>query len=336
MRRAFLTASAPCRTLTWGSPLCCLHPAVYVLVLLLGSGLARAQEAPSWAETGALFAERCVMCHSGEDAPLGLQLDSYGGAMAGSEDGPVLVAGDLAGSELLRRVRGESEPRMPLVGDPLTPEEIALLEAWVGAGLPEGQIVAAEPAPDDDVATDQASGTQPNAVAGLAPSEEPEAPAPESTEAELPGPGEPVTFADVEPIFLRRCVVCHSEANPDGPPEGLRLDTYEHILEGGEEIVLIPGSPQASEMVDYIEGTERPRMPLNGPSLSEDQIRLIRQWIEQGAPDANGVQAPMLAGHELRDDDDDDRDEEEDSGRDHDDDDDDHDRDDNDRGHDDD
>lgn len=226
MRRVSFRATAPYPALTWGSPLRCLHPAVHVhvLVLLLGSGVARAQEVPSWAETGALFAERCVMCHSGEDAPLGLQLDSYESAMAGSEDGSVLVAGDLTGSELLRRIRGESEPRMPLVGDPLTPEEIALLEAWVGAGLPEGQVAAAEPAPEDDVATDQASGTQPDAVAGLAPSvgvapsEEPEAPALESTEAELPGPGEPVTFADVEPIFLRRCVVCQLAPLTCGSP----------------------------------------------------------------------------------------------------------------------
>ena len=280
--------------------------------LLLCAGEAQAQEAPSWAETGALFAERCVMCHSGEDAPLGLHLDSFEGAMAGSEDGPVLVPGDLAGSELLRRVRGESQPQMPLVGDPLNPEEIALLEAWVEAGLTEGAVAVA-PAED--------AGATPEAeVAALEPEAAPEVPADEdaghaeaavsepegapeaaSGDVALPGPGEPVTFADVGPIFLRRCALCHSDANPGGPQEGLRLDSYEHILQGGERLVLIPGNAPASEIVRRIEGVAQPRMPFNGPPfLSEEQIRVVRDWIAQGAPDADGVPAPVPVGREVR------------------------------------
>lgn len=112
-----------------------LGPALLGLVL---AGEASAQEAaPGWPEMAALFEERCVMCHSGVHAALGLHLDSREGALAGSRDGPVLVPGDPEGSELVRRLRGTSLPRMPFLSYPLEEEEIALVESWIAAGLPE-------------------------------------------------------------------------------------------------------------------------------------------------------------------------------------------------------
>ena len=42
-------------------------------------------------------------------------------------------------------------------------------------------------------------------------------------------------------------------------------------------------------------------MPFNGPPwLSDEEIRLIRQWIEQGAPDPAGNEAAMPTGGEVR------------------------------------
>lgn len=106
------------------------------VALLLVAGPAQAQ---GWSDVAALFNERCVVCHSGEFAPLGLRLDSYESAVEGSEDGPVIVAGDPSGSRLLDRLLGVIEPRMPLDGPPfLEPGEIAKVEAWIVAGLPRG------------------------------------------------------------------------------------------------------------------------------------------------------------------------------------------------------
>ena len=261
-------------------------------LLLLAGGSAAAQEAPDWSVLGPFFDERCVGCHSGSDAPLGLQLDSYEGAMRGSRDGPVLVPGDVEGSELVRRVKGLSQPQMPLGGPPLTGEEIALIESWVLAGLPEGGGAAAGDA--------AAAPGEEGAAAGEEPGES-EAATPAPPEPPMPGPDEPVTFAHVEPIFLGRCAGCHTEAREGGPPEGLRLDSLQNILAGGERLVLVPGHPEASEIVRRIEGTAQPRMPLNGPPwLSEEQIALIRRWIAEGAPDAAGTPAPMPVGGEVR------------------------------------
>lgn len=255
-------------------------------LLLLVSALsaasipAQAQDAPTWEEVGALFRERCTGCHSDVSAPLGLELDTYENALEGSMNGPVLVPGDPAGSELIRRLKGESLPRMPLTGPPfLEDDQIAMVERWIEAGMPEGAVTGTP---------DSAAGDSPESAS--------------EPVTERPGPGNPVTFAHVQPVFFQRCVKCHTGEGILGqPPEGLRLDTYANIIEGGERLVVIPGKPDHSEIVRRIEGTAEPRMPFDGPPwLEEQDIRLIRQWIEQGAPDAEGNPAPVPVGREVR------------------------------------
>lgn len=95
-------------------------------------------EQPDWADISAIFNEQCVMCHSSVfGAGLGLSLDSYEGAIAGSSRGAVLIPGDAAGSELIRRLLGESTPRMPFLSVPLPQDQINLIIRWIDAGLPK-------------------------------------------------------------------------------------------------------------------------------------------------------------------------------------------------------
>jgi mono/diheme cytochrome c family protein len=215
--------------------------------------------------------ERCVVCHSGSAAPSGLRLDSLGSLQQGSANGPVALPGDPAASELVRRIRGDSQPRMPLTGPPyLSDAEIALIEQWVAGGM--------APAP-------AGAGTE------AAP-----------PQRRRPSPGEPVTFSDVAPIFLQRCVKCHTDGGLRGaPPEGLRLGSREEILRGGERMVVVPGVAAASELVRRIQGQSRPRMPLDGPPfLSSEEIRLVSDWIAQGAADDQGERAPVPVGARVR------------------------------------
>jgi len=239
-------------------------------LLFLGLNCAAvAEEPPGWAEIGALFAQRCVKCHAGFDAPMGLSLDSYAAALSGSWTGKVLISGDAVASPLLRRLRGQDTPRMPLDGPPfLAPEEIARVEAWVLAGLPEGEAI----------------------------------PPPAVAERRRPAPGEPVTFADVEPIFLKACIKCHSDnSRMEAPPEGLRLISYEAVLQGGERLAVVPGNAEASELWRRVAGIATPRMPFDGPPwLPEEDMALIRDWIAQGAPDAAGTPAPVPVGRQVR------------------------------------
>jgi len=93
---------------------------------------------PGWAEVSAIFKVHCVMCHSAvAGASKGLRLDDYDAALIGSERGAVLMPGNAAESELVRRLRGQSVPRMPFLSRPLPDDQIALIESWIAAGLPK-------------------------------------------------------------------------------------------------------------------------------------------------------------------------------------------------------
>lgn len=111
-----------------------------------------------------------------------------------------------------------------------------------------------------------------------------------------------MTFAHVERMLLQRCVKCHTDDGLRGPPpEGLRLETLDRVLGGGERVVVIPGQPGASELVRRITGQAQPRMPFDGPPyLSDEQIRVITDWVAQGARDADGNRAPIPVGARVR------------------------------------
>jgi len=96
------------------------------------------QGTPSFADVNQIFQARCVKCHSGTRPPEGLHLDSYEGVMAGSKDMQIVVKGDPAKSELVKRIKGISKPRMPKDGPPwLSEKEITLIEKWIAAGAPQ-------------------------------------------------------------------------------------------------------------------------------------------------------------------------------------------------------
>jgi uncharacterized membrane protein len=239
----------------------------FVPVAALAFALAgNASAGPSYSEVSAILNARCVVCHQGEAAPLGLHLDSHAALMRGSSRGPVVRPGNAAGSELLRRVRGESQPRMPLTGPPwLSEAQVATLEQWVAAGAPGGESLAI-------------------------PSKKKR------------GPDDPLTYADIAPLLVGRCAKCHSANGLMGPPpEGYRLDSLPATLDASDRARVVPGNPGSSELVRRIRGVSRPRMPFDGPPyLGDEEMRLIEQWIAQGARDGEGRAAPVPIGARVR------------------------------------
>ena len=232
------------------------------------AGSVLAQDGPTWDDVGPVFAERCVTCHSRPDAPLGLVLADYESILKGAEAGPVLIAGDPEGSKLIRRLKGLIEPRMPLDGPPfLETGQVEIIRQWISAGMPGGTGIEA----------------------------------PVEIRAR-PQPGDPVVHDDVQAIFNRRCVICHSDNSKLGrAPEGLRLGTLGQILAGGERAVVIPGRPELSAIWRRITGLESPRMPFDGPPwLSDDDVRIIRDWIAQGAVNSAGLVSPVKVGAKVR------------------------------------
>ena len=81
--------------------------------------------------------QRCVKCHFGDNPPRGLNLESYDGLIAGGTYRPVNEPGKPAESQVIKRITGESTPRMPFDGPPfLDDAQIALFIAWIEAGAP--------------------------------------------------------------------------------------------------------------------------------------------------------------------------------------------------------
>lgn len=232
--------------------------------------LAHAQPAATFADIAPLLTQRCVVCHAGASAAASLRLDSHASILAGGARGPVVKPGDAANSELIRRVKGQSQPRMPMTGPPwLSDAEVALLARWIDAGAPAGPAGSAAGAP---------------------------------VPSALPRPGEPVTWVHVAPLFAQRCAKCHTDGGLMGaPPEGYRLTSYSLALDASDRARIVPGQAEASELLRRIRGQALPRMPMDGPPyLAAAEIALVQRWIEQGARGADGTPAAVPVGAEVR------------------------------------
>lgn len=101
----------------------------------------------------------------------------------------------------------------------------------------------------------------------------------------------------IHPILDANCVACHGASSIKG---GLRLDSYEAMMKGGEEgAVVLPGNPEKSILLQRITlPTDHKKfMPAEGkPPLKADEIALIQTWIAQGASGS----ATTLSGVAVR------------------------------------
>ena len=92
-----------------------------------------------------IFEKSCLNCHSAESHRSGLVLESadstlQGGALAG----PAALPGKSDQSPLMRRLRGEKTPQMPMNADPLPADDIALIARWIDQINPD-QLKAVAP-----------------------------------------------------------------------------------------------------------------------------------------------------------------------------------------------
>ncbi|MDG2122800.1 MAG: DUF1549 domain-containing protein, partial [Verrucomicrobiales bacterium] len=96
----------------------------------------------------------CYSCHKGAKVKGGLHLDTRAAALGGGEsDGPAIVPGDPEKSALIHRIgHAAGDDIMPPKGDPLTPDQIATLTAWVeqGAHWPDFNVSDFTPTPPTD------------------------------------------------------------------------------------------------------------------------------------------------------------------------------------------
>jgi mono/diheme cytochrome c family protein len=95
--------------------------------------------------------------------------------------------------------------------------------------------------------------------------------------------------AIVAPILGNRCVSCHGAEKSKG---GLRLHTLDAILAGGDSqrdehrATVVPGRADESLLVQALclpESDDAHMPPSGKPQLTENQITMLRWWIDAGA-----------------------------------------------------
>ncbi len=85
---------------------------------------------------------------------------------------------------------------------------------------------------------------------------------------------------EVRPLLARRCFGCHGASRQKG---GLRLDSREAVLRGGESgPAVVPGKPGESLLLEAVR-YESLEMPPNG-RLSDREVAALQRWIALGAP----------------------------------------------------
>ena len=103
-----------------------------ILAILAGSHILGESPVDFERDVQPILEEKCLACHTTAAPQSGLVMESIEAMLKGGEkSGPSILAGDSAGSPLIRHLRGELEPQMPVGGDPLPEARIALIARWI-------------------------------------------------------------------------------------------------------------------------------------------------------------------------------------------------------------
>jgi mono/diheme cytochrome c family protein len=122
-------------------------------------------------------------------------------------------------------------------------------------------------------------------------------------------PHGPISYdRQIRPILSEHCFACHG-FDSEARQADLRLDTREGAIESGSGNAIVPGRPEASEVIDRIFATdEQLRMPPGDTHrLNDQQKSLLREWIQQGAQydhhwafvPPRAVRPPEIADHPI-------------------------------------
>ncbi len=103
-----------------------------------------------------------------------------------------------------------------------------------------------------------------------------------------------VSFSNqIQPIFDANCIVCHVSGGIADAILHLNAEEAFDALVGPPSVqdvsltLVDAGDSSTSLLLQKVNSDSPPvgaRMPLGGPPLSDDLIALIRDWIDQGAP----------------------------------------------------
>ena len=104
---------------------------------------------------------------------------------------------------------------------------------------------------------------------------------PSSTTQPASGPAAAVVSfrQDILPIFETSCIKCHGG---DKTEKGLDVKTYAALMAGSQKgTVVVPGDPAGSSLAKLLLNG---KMPKRGPKLTPEQVQMVVDWIQAGAP----------------------------------------------------
>ena len=84
--------------------------------------------------------QHCLECHEqgGQGEVIsGLDLSTYEGLMKGTDAGPMVIAGDIEGSNLLVLMEGRADPSISMPhgqNEPVPKQDIQTIRSWIGQG----------------------------------------------------------------------------------------------------------------------------------------------------------------------------------------------------------
>lgn len=95
---------------------------------------------------------------------------------------------------------------------------------------------------------------------------------------------QPVDFnAEIRPILNKKCISCHGGVKRSGEFSLLFRTEALGVNESGKRAI-VPGNVSESEMIHRIVHDDpEMRMPPEGDPLSQQEVNLLTQWIEEGA-----------------------------------------------------
>src|SRR4051794_38274824 len=103
----------------------------------------------------------------------------------------------------------------------------------------------------------------------------------------------------VRPVLVESCFKCHG---PEKQSSGLRLDSREAVLTGGDNgPAVVPGKPAESLLVQAVAHTHQELKMPPKKKLPDPAVAAIRRWVELGAPwgtrTARGADAGRARSH---------------------------------------
>ncbi|MBF0350451.1 MAG: hypothetical protein HQM11_05435 [SAR324 cluster bacterium] len=223
-----------------------------------------------------LLQKKCVQCHNEANATAGLSwADSEyativtNGKMNSENTFKIIDPKNSKDSYFYMKISGDSRisgSRMPATGEILDDETLKMVAKWIDDG-------ALEKSTTNKTADDSSSSDSGTSTSGSDSSRE-------------------ATWEYVQAnIFAKYCVICHSGEFPMGGMS-LEADQYTNVvvnkrLSSTRIPIVNPGNSDGSYIYMKITGDANIKgvqMPAMGGPLSDNDIALIKQWIDVGAP----------------------------------------------------